>query len=154
MDMHKIRKLIAMGKHTDIAEIVVGNKKESVRIVYKQTSIAVGLQTSLSQTMTQAGQQRDTEQRLPATQKANEKYILKSSLVGRVYLSSFQDEKPFVEIGHKIKAGEVLCIIKSMGMLHQIESDRNGIISDIFIETGSGVEFDQPLFEIDLSKSI
>ena len=48
-----------------------------------------------------------------------------------------------------MKSGQTLCIIEAMKMLNQIESDRDGVVSQILVENGEPVEFDQPLFVIE-----
>lgn len=54
----------------------------------------------------------------------------------------------FVEVGQKVQAGDVLCIVEAMKMMNQIEADKSGTIDAILVEDGEPVEFDQPLFSI------
>ena len=70
-------------------------------------------------------------------------------MVGTIYLSSSPEDKPFVDIGQKIKTGDVLCLIEAMKMFNKIESEKNGIIKEIIIKNEQPVEFGQVLFIIE-----
>jgi len=74
--------------------------------------------------------------------------VIRSPMVGTFYRRPKPDQPPFVEIGSKIKEGDVICIIEAMKLFNEIDSEYNGEITKIYLEDGSPVEFDQPLFEI------
>lgn len=74
--------------------------------------------------------------------------IIKSPMVGTFYRRPKPDQSPYVEIGTKIKKGDIICIIEAMKLFNEIESEYNGEIIKIYTEEGSPVEYDQPLFEI------
>ena len=58
-------------------------------------------------------------------------------------------ETSFVEIGQKVKVGDVVCIVEAMKMMNQVKSDVDGVVREIHIEDGQPVEFDQPLISIE-----
>ena len=80
--------------------------------------------------------------------RANE-HVVAAPMVGTFYASATPGAKPFVEIGSEVKEGQVLCIIESMKMMNQIESDKAGKITAIMATNGDPVEFGQPLFVIE-----
>ena len=47
-----------------------------------------------------------------------------------------------------IKKGDVLCIIEAMKLMNEIESDKDGVVKAILIESGQPVEYGEPLFLI------
>lgn len=47
-------------------------------------------------------------------------------------------------MGQSVKAGEVICIVEAMKMMNQIEADKSGTVTEILVENGQPVEFDQP----------
>ncbi|MEM6576223.1 MAG: biotin/lipoyl-containing protein, partial [Pseudomonadota bacterium] len=55
------------------------------------------------------------------------------------------ESDPFVRVGQEIRAGDVVCIVEAMKMFNQIESDVDGKVISMLVETGQPVEFDQPL---------
>ena len=72
----------------------------------------------------------------------------KSPLVGTVYLAPQSGAEPFVKAGSKVKAGDVLCIVESMKMFNNIESETDGTVQAVLVDNGQIVEFGQPLFRI------
>ena len=70
-------------------------------------------------------------------------------MVGTFYRSPSPSSASFVEVGHTVKVGDVVCIIEAMKMMNQIEADKAGTIAAILVENGQAVEFDQPLFFIE-----
>lgn len=74
--------------------------------------------------------------------------IIKSPMVGTCYLKSEPKAKKYVELGDKINKGDVICIIESMKLMNEIESEFDGKIVEIYIEDGEIVEYGKPLFKI------
>ena len=80
--------------------------------------------------------------------KENEKSIL-SPMPGVFYSSQSPEKPPYVKVGDTVKAGQVLCIIESMKIMNEIESEHNGIIKEIIVNNSDPVEFNQPIFIIE-----
>ena len=80
------------------------------------------------------------------------KYItIKSPIIGTFYRKPSPDKPAFVEVGDKIAAGDVLCVIEAMKLFNDIESEVAGTIVKVLVDDSSPVEFDQPLFLVDPS---
>jgi acetyl-CoA carboxylase biotin carboxyl carrier protein len=75
-------------------------------------------------------------------------HVLTSPIVGTFYRSPSPDADPFVEVGSRVKKGQVLCIIEAMKLMNEIESDIDGEILQIFPQNAQAVEFGEPLFAI------
>lgn len=75
--------------------------------------------------------------------------IVTAPLVGRFYRAPSPDAGPYVEVGDKVRKGQVLCIIEAMKLMNQIEAEQAGTVRAILAEEGQPVEFGEPLFEID-----
>jgi acetyl-CoA carboxylase biotin carboxyl carrier protein len=75
-------------------------------------------------------------------------HILNSPIVGTFYRSPSPDADPFVEVGARVKKGQVLCIIEAMKLMNEIESDVDGEIVQILPQNAQAVEFGEPLFAI------
>ncbi len=78
----------------------------------------------------------------------NELVEIKSPMIGVVYLSPSPGEKPYVEIGDRVKKGDVLCLIEAMKVFNEVISEYDGEIVDICIGDGQVAEFSQVLFKI------
>lgn len=69
--------------------------------------------------------------------------------MGTYYDKPGPGEKPFVEIGQKVKATEVVCIIESMKLFTEIRSDQSGTVKKILVENEEPVMKNQELMEIE-----
>ena len=74
--------------------------------------------------------------------------IVKSPIVGTFYISAGEGKKPFIEVGTSVKIGQTLCIIESMKIMNEIQSQFDGIVEKIFIENGESIEYGQPIVSI------
>jgi acetyl-CoA carboxylase biotin carboxyl carrier protein len=71
---------------------------------------------------------------------------IRSPLVGTFYRAPAPGDDPYVEVGDRVKAGEVLCIVEAMKLMNEISSDVSGEVVEVLAENATGVEYDQPLF--------
>ena len=83
----------------------------------------------------------------PPPPNANE-HIVKSPIVGTYYESPKPGDPPFVKVGDSVEPGQVLCIIESMKLMNEIESEIAGTIVAKLMESGRPVEYGEALFAI------
>jgi acetyl-CoA carboxylase biotin carboxyl carrier protein len=81
------------------------------------------------------------------TSDGNVAYVT-SPFVGTFYRSPSPDSAPFVDVGTRIKKGQVLCIVEAMKLMNEIEAEIEGSIVQILVENGQAVEYGEPLFKI------
>ena len=74
--------------------------------------------------------------------------LVKSPLVGTFYNAPSPDSPAYVKIGDTVKKGQILGIIEAMKLMNEIESDYDGVVTEILIKNEETVEFGQPLFRI------
>ena len=77
------------------------------------------------------------------------KTVIKSPIVGTVYLSPEPGAKPFVSVGKKIKKGETLLIVEAMKTMNHVPSTKNGIVKKVCVEDGQPVEFGQTIIVLE-----
>jgi acetyl-CoA carboxylase biotin carboxyl carrier protein len=75
--------------------------------------------------------------------------VIKSPMVGTVYLSPSPEEPTFIEVGKKLKKGDTILIIEAMKTMNQIPSTIEGTVKEILVNNESPVEFDTPLVIIE-----
>lgn len=75
--------------------------------------------------------------------------IIKSPMVGTFYLKPSPTAEPYIEIGKKVKKGDVLCIIEAMKLMNEIESEYTGKVTEILVKDGEAVEYGTPLLRIE-----
>lgn len=74
--------------------------------------------------------------------------VVKSPLVGTFYAASSEDAQPFVKVGDTVKKGQTLAIVEAMKLMNEIESEFDGVVTEILVENEDNVEYGQPLFRI------
>lgn len=152
MDIRKIKKLIELIQSTGVAEIEIREGEESVRITRETKTSPVMMAAPLppmpAATIPTASEAKVEPNKPPETL-TTEKHTVKAPMVGTVYLSPTPGAKAFVEIGQRVKVGDVICLIEAMKMFNQIECDKAGTITAKLIDNGTPVEFNQPLFIIE-----
>lgn len=153
MDLRKIKTLIELLEQSGIAELEVKEGEESVRIARHSTAAPAPMMTYAPPPLPAApapAPAAAAPAAAPAAAKpASKGHPVKSPMVGTFYRAPSPGAKPFVEVGQTVKQGQTLCIIEAMKMLNQIEADASGVITEILIENGQAVQFDQPLFMIE-----
>ena len=156
MDIRKVKKLIELLEESDVAEIEIHEGEESVRIsrnssaavTYAAPAAAAAAMPAPAPIGSAARGFADSTSAEPSEQDEIDGHIVRAPMVGTFYRSSSPGAKAFVEEGQTVKAGDTLCIIEAMKILNQIESDRSGKVTQILVENGQPVEYDQPLFVV------
>jgi len=150
MDIAHIRRLIKLIQDTDITEIEVGEGDNKVRI---------SRQTQLMMAPTAAPMPLANPAMLTAAPHAqvatpeednsnNTEHQFEAPMVGTFYRSPSPDASAFVNVGSKVKKGEVICIIEAMKLMNEIEAEYDGTVDAILVENATPIEFGQALFTI------
>ena len=74
--------------------------------------------------------------------------VIKSPIVGTFYRSPAPDKPHYVEVGDRVRKGQVVCIVEAMKLMNQIESDVDGVVDAVLVENAAPVQFGQELFRI------
>ena len=53
-----------------------------------------------------------------------------------------------MQVGDRVKKGQVLCIIEAMKLMNEIESDVGGTIVKIYPQNGQPIEYGEQLFAV------
>lgn len=147
MDIRKIKKLIELINDSDVTELEIREGEESVRINRQSTGVVATAPVTpaappMLATPVTTGDPKPTAEAQPTG------HQVKSPMVGTFYRASSPTTAAFVEIGQSVRVGDTLCIVEAMKILNQIEADQTGTITDILVENGQPVEYNQPLFVI------
>lgn len=73
---------------------------------------------------------------------------IKSPIVGVFYAAPSPESSPFVELGSKVKKGDVVCIVEAMKLMNEITADSDGEVVDVCVRSGDVVEYGQTLFKL------
>ncbi len=81
----------------------------------------------------------------PATIVAKSGEIVKSPMVGTVYLQASPEAPPFAKVGDKVKKGQTLLIVEAMKTMNPIQAPRDGVVQEILVGDAQPVEFGEAL---------
>ena len=140
MDLRKVKKLIELAEEADLSELEVSGGDESVRIV-RQKALAGAPLFGESNAHASGVVISDATLR-------GSVFTIDSPMAGTFYRSSSPESSPFVLEGQKINTGDVVCIIESMKMMHEIKALQDGQVSKIFVDDGQAVGTGDPLIEL------
>jgi acetyl-CoA carboxylase biotin carboxyl carrier protein len=87
----------------------------------------------------------------PAEKEEEGLHVITSPIVGTFYRAPSPESDPFAEVGQKVARGKILCIIESMKLMNEIESDVEGEIVEVYPRSGQPVEYGEKLFAIRLA---
>jgi acetyl-CoA carboxylase biotin carboxyl carrier protein len=73
---------------------------------------------------------------------------LRSPIVGTFYRSASPESAAFVEVGSRVRKGQVLCIVEAMKLMNEIESEIDAEVVEIRVANGQPVEYGEVLFRL------
>jgi acetyl-CoA carboxylase biotin carboxyl carrier protein len=74
---------------------------------------------------------------------------IKSPMVGTFYGAPEPGAESYVKVGSRVSTGQVVCIIEAMKIMNEIESEIQGVIKEVCLDSAQPVEFGQTLFRVD-----
>jgi acetyl-CoA carboxylase biotin carboxyl carrier protein len=74
--------------------------------------------------------------------------LVKSPIVGTFYRTPDPNAPPFVDVGDRVRVGQVLCIIEAMKLMNEIEAEVAGEVVKVHRESGQPVQYGDALFSI------
>ena len=77
-------------------------------------------------------------------------YIVKSPVMGTFYRASAPGEKPLVEVGQRVNASDLVCMIESMKIFTELRAGQAGIVKKFLVEDEDPVMKNQELIEIEI----
>ena len=144
-DISCIEAIAKIVKELDLEAI--SYSKDSLNIVINNKTSHVAVPVATQPTIELLPTKQENEEAIaPKTTKGEQ---IKSPMVGVLYLAPNPDEAPYVKVGDRVNAGDVLCLIEAMKTFNQIKSTKSGIVKEILVDSGMAVEFDEPLFVIE-----
>lgn len=156
MDLNLIKKLIKLVDSSEITDLEVEENGLRIKVAKKiRVNSTILQQSAATQPFQSSIQVSGTEEITGAVRYSEEKssnlHEIKSPIVGTFYRAPAPDADAYIQVGEMITSGTVLCIVEAMKLMNEIESDVSGKIVKILVENGKPVEYNQPLFLIELS---
>jgi acetyl-CoA carboxylase biotin carboxyl carrier protein len=83
---------------------------------------------------------------------AESTHLVRSPMVGTFYRAPAPDKPPFVEVGQVVEPDTTVCIIEVMKLMNSIAAGTHGLVSEILVANGAGVEYGEVLMVIEPRK--
>lgn len=84
----------------------------------------------------------------PAAPAAPEGRVIHAPMVGTFYRASARGAEALVQVGSVVAAGAALCVIESMKIFNEIDSEHAGTVTAVLCEDGQAVTVGQALMVI------
>jgi acetyl-CoA carboxylase biotin carboxyl carrier protein len=160
MDLDQLRQILALVREHGLAEFEI--EQDGLRLwVKKDAPVALASVTAAAPAGPAAAQTpAGAPAALPAAAAPTavgaadagegeiELAVVKSPIVGTFYRSAEPGAAPFVEVGSTVKKGQVLCIIEAMKLMNEIDSEYDGEVVNIYVESGQPVQYGERLFAV------
>lgn len=141
MQIEEIIKLIETVSKNNVDSLNYATDSEKIVIKKNKTKLVAGEVQAVPVAQSVNFEATNTED---ATVAAG--HTITSPLVGTFYSSPSPDAPSFVNVGDRVKKGQVIGIIEAMKLMNELESDFDGVIKEILVKDETVVEFGQPLF--------
>ncbi|HEY9079127.1 acetyl-CoA carboxylase biotin carboxyl carrier protein [Magnetovibrio sp.] len=142
VDDDLIRKLAGLMDDTGLTEIEIGQDNFTVRVARGGTIAAAAAPVAA------APAPAASTEAAPVSH-ADHPGVVTSPMVGVAYTAAEPGAAPFVNIGDAVSEGQVVLLIEAMKVFNQIKAPRSGTVKKILVESGSPVEFGEPLLIIE-----
>ena len=145
----KVKEVISILENSNVNEIEITFWGRKIRVVKNASSILSNSVAAAPRTIIQDDKISNDTNHESNTEKIDSGEKILSPMPGVFYSSQAPEKPPFVSEGDKVKVGQVLCIIESMKIMNEIESELEGTVKKVLVSNSDPVEFNQPLFIIE-----
>ncbi|MCH5304181.1 MAG: acetyl-CoA carboxylase biotin carboxyl carrier protein [Ruminococcus sp.] len=149
MDIKKIKELIKLLEKSELAVLDVSDDDGAIHLEKPYNDcctnvVAQPVAAPASVPVAPASPVAPVQETAPAQSGKS----IKSPMVGVFYAAPAPDKPAFVSVGSTVNKGDVVCIIEAMKIMNEITAEESGTITEILVNNGDVVEYDQPLFKI------
>ena len=123
-------------------------------ISYKDKDVDIKLKRELTPAAAPAVQPVQT-QSAPATQAPAKKaqpedegLVVRAPMVGTFYKAPSPEAEAYVKVGDTVSSTSVVCILEAMKLFNEIQAEVSGEVTEILVDDGDMVEYNQPLFKL------
>jgi acetyl-CoA carboxylase biotin carboxyl carrier protein len=158
MDLETLKQILNLVREHELSELEV--EQDGLRLKIRKDSAVVTMPLPPPQMATRPPEVAVPATAAPALPAAApavglensdaeiELAVVKSPIVGTFYRSPEPGAPAFVDVGSTVKKGQVLCIIEAMKLMNEIDSEYDGEIASVYVESGQPVQYGERLFAI------
>ena len=142
VDDELIRKLADIMDETGLTEIEIGSEGLNVRVARGGQAVSYAAPAPAAPVPAAPAPSAEISH-------ADHPGVVTSPMVGVAYSAAEPGAAPFVNVGDTVASGQVVMLIEAMKVFNQIKAPQGGTVTKIFVESGSPVEFGEPLLIIE-----
>nr|WP_145349844.1 biotin/lipoyl-containing protein [Staphylococcus epidermidis] len=145
MDIKKIEKVIKLVKANDVKKFKYKDADNEIELDFTN-----GASQQYSQQLSQDIQQ-DNIKSYDEKQESisNDQQEIKSPMVGTFFLQDSKElTEPKIKVGNTVTEGDVIGYIEAMKVMNEVTTDVSGEVTEILVEHGDNVEYDQLLVRV------
>lgn len=129
VEVERVERLLSLFHHSDASEMEVETTTWRLRVRRQVSAAAPTAQEPMVQPVSSPPE--------PVS------VWIRSPLVG-----FFEPRPKPLQVGDTVKRGEVVCLIRAMGLMNEVQSPVNGRVAEVLVEEGIAVEYGQPLYRL------
>ncbi len=80
----------------------------------------------------------------------SKEHVITSPMVGIFHAYEGETETPYVQVGNQVEKGQIIGAVEAMKLINPLEADISGKITEILVDDGMLVEYDQPMFVVEV----
>lgn len=147
-DVRTVRDLVGLMSRHDLAELELADGDRSIKL---KRALPAPLAVTAIPAAAVAPVAQAAVPAVPAAPAKAAKPLLeiKSPTPGTFYSSPKPTDPAFVQVGSKVTAGTIVCIIEAMKIFNEIPADLSGTVVEVCVENKQPVEYGQVLFRVD-----
>jgi acetyl-CoA carboxylase biotin carboxyl carrier protein len=148
-DVKTILEIVDRAEHLDEIELVFAGLKLHVRRSggepMARSSSPVSRSAASPAAAPVAALQPTASAKAAAAELAPNEIALRAPMLGTFYRAASPGDKPFVEVGQRVKADDTVCVIEVMKLFNNIRAGVDGTVVRIEAQNAQLVEYDAPL---------
>ena len=149
MDVKEIKEILRILEEQDVTEFELEQDGTKIRICRGQRATPAGHLGALTSFVAPvAAKHPDEAAPAVSAPAAGTDAVVNSPIVGTFYRAADPNSAPFVNVGDRVRLGQVLCIIEAMKLMNEIEAEVAGEVMKVHPENGQPVQYGDPLFTI------
>lgn len=147
--------LTVVKKDMDLTELnnIISNQNnnQSNNIVTEDRPVMEEYQSQIVQQSSTKEQPVSTGEKSPSVSDENT-FIVKAPMVGTFFRRPSPEEDEYVQVGESVSPEDTVCLIEVMKLFNSVPADVSGRVKEVLVADGELVEYDQPLFIIEMDE--
>jgi acetyl-CoA carboxylase biotin carboxyl carrier protein len=149
LDVKEIKEILRILEEQDVTEFELEQDGTKLRICRGQRATPAGHLVAPTSFVAPVAAPSPAPAAADAVEPAEGKdAVVNSPIVGTFYRAADPNSAPFVNVGDRVRLGQVLCIIEAMKLMNEIEAEVAGEVMKVHPENGQPVQYGDPLFTI------